>query len=88
MNVVTILFLGRESLSPDVIEIGVMSLQKSGGAGSAESSVAFARVKNLEDYISKHVNLQYSLGKTWQHEKFNNEIWIKIGVSMHFNKSI
>ncbi|XP_072022414.1 uncharacterized protein [Amphiura filiformis] len=67
----------RECLSSDIVEIGIMSLQKS--AHSVESSVAFARVKNLEEYITRHVNLQFSLGKTWEHEKFNNEMWMKIG---------
>ena len=45
------------------------------------SSVAFARVRNLDEYITRHVNLQLNLGNTWEHPGFNDEVWIKIGMS-------
>ncbi|XP_072016386.1 uncharacterized protein [Amphiura filiformis] len=48
-------------------------------AGSTGSSVAFARVKSLEDYITSHILKQLSMKNLWQDDKFNDEYWIKIG---------
>lgn len=48
-----------------------------------ESSVAFARVKDLEEYVTSHITLQASMNNLWEHEHFNDEYWIKIGVSTH-----
>ena len=57
-----------------------MTLNKSTSSGG--SAVAIARVRNLDEYITHHINLQLSLGNIWEHPGFNDEIWIRIGVSL------
>ena len=63
-----------------MVEVGVVSLKKT--VHAKESQVAFFRIKNLEDYIAQHIEHQISLDNTWSHATFEDELWIKIGVSI------
>ena len=62
------------------MEVGVVQLKKT--ANSPDSSVGFFRINHLEDYIVTHIERQMDLGNTISHDLFNNELWIKIGVSV------
>ena len=64
------------------MEIGVLQLRPT--AQSTATEVAFARVKNLKEYLTDVINKQHEIGNTWSDEHFNDEIWLKVGVSFTF----
>ena len=66
-------------MSHDKVEVGVTLLNKT--VNSSESPVAFMRVKDMATSIQEYLNKQYELGNIIEKDEFNNEIWIKIGVS-------
>ena len=67
-------------MSPEVVEIGVLQLQKT--AHSPVTGVTFARVKNLREYLADVITKKSQAGDTWTHPSFHDEIWLKIGVSI------
>ena len=56
----------------DMVEVGVVSLKKTVNAN--ESQVAFFRIKDLEDYVSEHIEKQLTMKNTWSHPIFENEL--------------
>ena len=66
-------------MSHDKVEVGVTLLNKT--VNSSESPVAFMRVKDMATSIQEYLNKQYELGNIIEKDEFNDEIWIKIGVS-------
>ena len=57
-----------------------MQLQQPRAANSSPSSVAFARVKNLKEYLEDLITTQSKNNNLWTHDSFEDEIWLKIGV--------
>ncbi|XP_072032273.1 uncharacterized protein [Amphiura filiformis] len=68
----------RQSISSEIVEIGILKLQEVAN-GPATKGIAFARVKNLREYLTEVVNKQAKLGNINVHESFNDEIWLKVG---------
>ncbi|XP_072040956.1 uncharacterized protein [Amphiura filiformis] len=67
----------RQYQADDMVEVGVMDLKKTTHA--AETSIAFFRIRSLEDYIVSHIEKQMKMDNVRSHDNFNKEIWIKIG---------
>ena len=75
----TLIISARQYMSKDMVEVGVVNLRQT--VHAEESPVAFFRIKSLKDYITQHIERQMDMNNTWTNDNFNNELWIKIGVS-------
>ena len=64
------------------MEVGVMDLSKR--ANAEPSPVVFARANNWKDHITRYVTHQVSSDNITDHGNFNQELWIKICVSVWY----
>ena len=64
----------------DSVEVGSWQMKQM--ASSAEpTSVPFVRVKEIAPYLADVLQIHEGNNNTWESDGFNNELWIKIGVS-------
>ena len=74
-------FSGRVDISDEVLEVGKMELKKT--PSSVETSpVVFVRARSLKEHVTTYVEAQIDKKNLNNHEKFKDELWIKICVSI------